>query len=108
MRSAILFLTALCTVLVAGLAHTQDKAPKPPPPPPVIAPGDPKTPAEELKTFQLPPHFEIQLVASEPDIHKPMNINFDARGRLWVTESVEYPFAVKGDAKPRDAVKILE
>src|SRR5262249_21343775 len=53
-------------------------------------------------------HFEVQLVASEPDIHKPMNMNFDDRGRLWVTESVEYPFAVKGDVKPRDAVKILE
>jgi putative heme-binding domain-containing protein len=108
MRSTILFSAALITVLAAGLAHTQDKAPKPPPPPPDIAPSDPKTPAEELKTFSLPPHFEVQLVASEPDIHKPMNMNFDDRGRLWVTESVEYPFPAKGDAKPRDAVKILE
>jgi putative heme-binding domain-containing protein len=108
MRSTILFVAALVTILAAGLARTQDKAPKPPPPPPDIAPGDPKTPAEERKTFSLPPHFEVQLVASEPDIHKPMNMNFDDRGRLWVTESVEYPFAAKGDAKPRDAVKILE
>src|SRR5262249_6187123 len=95
-------------ILAAGLARTQDKAPKPPPPPPDIAPGDPKTPAEERKTFSLPPHFEVQLVASEPDIHKPMNMNFDDRRRLWVTESVEYPSAAKGDARPRDAVKILE
>src|SRR5207253_2838151 len=45
--------------------------------------------------------------AAEPDIHKPINMNFDDHGRLWVTDSVEYPFASKG-AKPRDSVKILE
>ena len=107
MRSTILFTATICTVLLAGIGHTQDKA-KPPPPPPNIAPTEAKTPAEELKTFHLPPHFEIQLVASEPAIHKPMNINFDDRGRLWLTESVEYPFPVTGDGKRRDAVKILE
>src|SRR5262249_16401453 len=37
-----------------------------------------------------------------------ININFDDRGRLWLTESVEYPFPVPADKKPRDAVKILE
>src|SRR5579872_3655050 len=108
MRSTILCGAVGLTVQFAGSAHTQEKAPKPPPPPPDIAPTDAKTPAEELKTFHLPPGFEIQLVASEPDIHKPMNIAFDDRGRLWVTESVEYPFPATGDKKPRDAVKILE
>jgi putative heme-binding domain-containing protein len=108
MRSTILCGAVFLTVLLAGLAHTQDKAQIPPPPPPDIAPTEAKTPAEELKTFHLPPGFEIQLVASEPDIHKPMNIAFDDRGRLWVTESVEYPFPAAADKKPRDAVKILE
>jgi putative heme-binding domain-containing protein len=72
-----------------------------------IAPGDPKSPADERKAFRLPPGFEIQLVASEPDIHKPLNMVFDARGRLWVSETVEYPFPTKAE-KGRDAVKILE
>jgi putative heme-binding domain-containing protein len=72
-----------------------------------VAPTDPRTPADEQKGFRLPPGFEIQLVASEPDIAKPMNLAFDDRGRLWVTESVEYPFPVK-DGKARDKVKILE
>ena len=44
------------------------------------------------KKFHLPPGFEIQLVAAEPDIHKPINLTFDHRGRLWVTQSVEYPY----------------
>jgi putative heme-binding domain-containing protein len=73
-----------------------------------IAPGGPRTTDEERKAFHLPPGFEIQLVAAEPQIHKPMNIAFDDRGRLWVTESVEYPFPASGGKKGRDAIKILE
>ncbi len=52
----------------------------------------PRTPEEERKALHLPPGFEIQLVASEPDIHKPLNLAFDDRGRLWVTDTLEYPF----------------
>ncbi len=73
-----------------------------------IASTGPRSPADEQKSFRLPPGFEIQLVASEPDIHKPMNLAFDDGGRLWVTESVEYPFPAPPDRKPRDAIKILE
>ncbi len=58
--------------------------------------------------FHLPPGFEIQLVAAEPDINKPMNIAFDDRSRLWVTSSVEYPFPAKDGATPRDSIMILE
>jgi putative heme-binding domain-containing protein len=52
--------------------------------------------------------FAIQLVASEPDIQKPMNLAFDARGRLWVTHSSEYPFPAADPEKSKDAVSILE
>lgn len=37
------------------------------------------------------PDFEISLVASEPLINNPMNINWDEKGRLWVAETPEYP-----------------
>jgi putative membrane-bound dehydrogenase-like protein len=76
------------------------------------------TPAEEQTKLHVPPGFEIQLFASEPMINKPINMAFDARGRLWVSSTVEYPYAadkgrwsdpqgthVKGS---RDAIKILE
>jgi len=52
-----------------------------------------RSPEEERKGFKLPEGFEITLFASEPQIGKPINIAFDARGRLWVTQSFEYPFA---------------
>jgi putative heme-binding domain-containing protein len=75
----------------------------------VIRKTDPLTPAQERHAFHLPPGFEIQLVASEPQIGKPMNMAFDARGRLWITQSREYPFPVLPvDKKGRDKVQVLE
>jgi putative heme-binding domain-containing protein len=67
-----------------------------------------RTPAEEQKCFHLPKGFAIELVASEPAIIKPINMNFDDRGRLWVTQSVEYPFPAKDGSKARDTVKVLD
>jgi putative heme-binding domain-containing protein len=98
MRFALLFPAAVAA-LFAGLVFA-DK------PDPNIAGTDPRSPADEVKAFHLPPGFEIQLVAAEPDIHKPLNLAFDQHGRLWVTDTVEYPFPAKQN--PRDSVKILE
>lgn len=72
-----------------------------------IRPTDARTPEEERLGFKLPEGFEISLYASEPEIGKPINISFDAKGRMWVTQSFEYPFpAVPGKAK--DRLTILE
>ena len=74
----------------------------------LVAPTDARSPQEERKAFKLPAGFEAQLIASEPDIHKPMNIAFDAKGRLWVTDTVEYPYPAAAGKTPRDTVKVLE
>ena len=68
---------------------------------PGVAPTEALRPEEQRKLFHLPPGFEIQLVVADPDIGQPMNIGFDARGRLWVTHSIEYPYPAKGDVEPR-------
>lgn len=73
-----------------------------------VRPTEPLTPEQEQKTFHLPPGFEMQLVATEPAINKPMNMNFDALGRLWVTTSIEYPFPAATNAPGRDRVMIFE
>lgn len=86
--------------------------------PVLIREAGPLTPEEELKGFSVPEDFKIQLFASEPLINKPINLAWDKRGRLWVSSTVEYPYAA---AKPRwvdqhgsrvrdsrDAIKILE
>ncbi len=69
---------------------------------------DPLTPAEQRAKFQLPPGFEIQLVATEPDINKPMNLAFDATGRLWATTSIEYPWPAPPTRTGRDRLMIFE
>ncbi len=66
-----------------------------------------RTPQDEQSGFKLPPGFEIELYASEPDIGKPINLTFDAKGRMWVTQSFEYPFAAS-PGKGSDRITILE
>jgi putative heme-binding domain-containing protein len=73
----------------------------------LVRPTEPLTPQQERAAFHLPPGFEIQLVASEPDLRKPMNLQWDALGRLWITESREYPFPVKDGSPGRDTVRIF-
>src|SRR3954452_14283527 len=52
------------------------------------------------------PGFKVELVASEPDIVNPIAMTFDERGRIWITESLEYPRFSAGPGK--DRIKILE
>src|ERR1700753_1147662 len=74
---------------------------------PLIAETPAQTPAEEVKQLHVPPGFEVQLVADEPSIHKPINLKFDAHGRLWVSNSIEYPFPAKSEEAARDRINIL-
>src|SRR5687768_11048568 len=73
----------------------------------LVAKTEHLSPAEAIKHFKLPPGFEIQLVAAEPEINKPMNIAFDAKGRLWVTSTLEYPYPVAPGQPGRDKVLVL-
>lgn len=61
--------------------------------------AQPKSPAEERALFHVPAGFEIQLVAAEPEIQKPLNLAFDAAGRVWVTGSTLYPWPAQRDAR---------
>jgi len=69
---------------------------------------EPLTAQEEMAGFKLPPGFEIQLFASEPNIDKPINMTFDAKGRMWVTQSFEYPFPNAPGEHGTDRLTILE
>src|SRR5262245_31361588 len=100
MRRRVLFLSLVLLPLSSGLTRSQDNNPL------LVAPTKARTPAEEKQAFRLPAGFDVELVAAEPDINKPMNLAFDERGRIWVTSTVEYPYPAKG--KPRDALKVLE
>lgn len=68
---------------------------------------EPLSPARQQETFSLPDGFRISCFASEPDLQKPMNMAFDADGRLWVTGSNQYPLPAK-QGEGSDSVRILE
>jgi putative membrane-bound dehydrogenase-like protein len=75
---------------------------------PHIVDDPPLAPAEQVKMMKLPPGFVMQLVAAEPKVKKPINIAFDALGRLWVTGSEEYPFPAPKNRPAKDKLVILE
>jgi putative membrane-bound dehydrogenase-like protein len=69
-------------------------------------PGPALSPREAIAKMTVPEGFSVELVASEPDIVNPVAMTFDERGRIWITESLEYPRKAPGAGK--DRVKILE
>ncbi len=97
---------ALIGVLATPLSFARAQGPGDRPPE-LVAPTEALPPDKEKALFRLPPGFEAQLVASEPDIAKPMNLAFDDMGRLWVTSSYEYPWPAKDGEARRDKVTIL-
>lgn len=54
-------------------------------------PGPPLSAKETLRRMKVPEGFQVELVAAEPDIVNPVAMTFDERGRIWITESLEYP-----------------
>ncbi len=70
------------------------------------APGAPLTPEQAIARMTVPAGFRVELVASEPDLVNPVAMTFDERGRIWVTESLEYPRNQPGPG--RDRVKVFE
>src|SRR5262249_4560116 len=101
-----------------GVWWARHRAPRPSQPPPHthlpaeafnvhVRSTPPRTPEEERLGFHVPPGFEVQLFAAEPEIGKPVNMAFDHRGRLWVTQTVDYPRGA-GDGAGHDRVVILE
>lgn len=69
-------------------------------------PGPPLPPAEAIARMVVPDGFRVELVAAEPAIMNPVAMAFDDDGRLYVTESFEYPRRSPGPG--RDRIKLLE
>lgn len=73
-----------------------------------LKPADPQDDPEfERGLLTLPPGFELQLVASEPAIINPVQINFDPQGRLWVLCIPRYPQLLPGQ-DPADFITVLD
>lgn len=64
-------------------------------------------PEFERSTLYPAEGFEVNLFASEPFVVKPIQMNWDEKGRLWVVGSSDYPQPRPG-AEPSGKVFILE
>jgi len=68
-------------------------------------------PAELIEQTTVADGFEMKLFADEtmfPELTKPVQIDFDNRGRLWVACMPTYPQWRPGDKAPDDRLLILE
>ena len=54
--------------------------------------GERLSPAESLKKFELAQGLVVETVLHEPLVAQPTHLSFDARGRLWVSHYVQYPY----------------
>lgn len=69
-----------------------------------IPPPDPEL---ERSTFVVPEGFEVTLYASDPKIAKPIHMNFDAQGRLWIASSEVYPH-IKPGQEAADKILVID
>ncbi len=89
-------LTALLFLCIPSLALGQRNAKIPDPDPEI-----------ERRSFKIAEGFEVNLFASDPKIAKPIQMNFDSRGRLWIASSETYP-QIKPGEKANDKILIVE
>ncbi len=70
----------------------------------------PLEPAESMKHIVHPVDFELKLFASEEQFGggKPICMNWDERGRLWVAVTMDYPNEMQREGQGRDRILILE
>ncbi|MGA0029467.1 MAG: PVC-type heme-binding CxxCH protein [Opitutales bacterium] len=53
--------------------------------------GGPSRAEKAIAAFQMQPGFKAGVVVTEPLINKPIAVQWDERGRMWIAETPEYP-----------------
>src|SRR3954453_1272273 len=74
---------------------------------PTTVPSAPPDPEIERASFKVADGFEVNLWAADPQLAKPIQMNWDAQGRLWIASSSMYP-QIKPGETPTDKVLVLE
>jgi uncharacterized protein len=69
----------------------------------------PLSPDDSREHYSVPAGFRLELFAAEPDlVGKPIAMNWDERGRLWICETVDYPNELQPNNAGRDRIRICE
>ena len=69
--------------------------------------GGPTAPDHAAQLIKVQSDFTLQLVAAEPLLNKPISLDWDSAGRLWIAETPEYPFRRTASGPTRDRISIL-
>ena len=72
--------------------------------------GTVRSPADLLQELTVADGYAVNLFASEeqfPELRNPVQLSFDARGRLWVVTMPSFPHTIPGEP-PRDKILVLE
>ncbi len=51
----------------------------------------PLSAADERGRFRVAEDLRVDLVLAEPAVRQPLSVKWDARGRIWVAEFIQYP-----------------
>src|SRR5579859_5820986 len=94
-------LVALASLVAFGLGLSLSAQPKLP------NPKDIHDPANAVANLDIHPDLRATLFASEPMITNPTNMDFDARGRVWICDVVNYR-GNNGKRPAGDRILILE
>ena len=96
---------ALFLMAAASLVAAPKPAPTDRPPP------EPYKPSEggslPVGMFKVPDGLEVTLWARSPMLANPTNIDFDAQGRLWVNEGVNYRVYNKGGKRRPEGDRVI-
>ena len=67
------------------------------------------TPEQQAETFRLPKGYSIELAAADPLVHDPVDMVFDAHGRMWVVEmrSLMLNADGEGELDPTGSIAVL-
>jgi putative membrane-bound dehydrogenase-like protein len=70
----------------------------------------PLPPEESVKHTVTPVDFEVKLFVSEEQLGggKPICMNWDEKGRLWLALTVDYPNELQPEGKGRDRIVVCE
>lgn len=63
-----------------------------------------------LDSYKIEDGFELEVIAAEPLLKAPVAIDFDAKGRIWVTQMPGYMSDLQGsgEGEPTGSIRILE
>jgi putative membrane-bound dehydrogenase-like protein len=64
-------------------------------------------PEKAAAVMSVPEGFEVKLFAGEPDVHQPIAMCLDDRGRVWVAEAYCYPIR-RPEKEANDRILIFE